>query len=94
MIKLTKHATEKIKTRRMDLNTVKEVLQNPQYKFYDSLRNSEISAKNIKLDDRIVTLVVAYTRIEGDYNVITVYPVRDFNEEMDRKVKSGRWLVL
>lgn len=94
MIKFTRHAAEKIKTRRIDLNTIKEVLQNPQYKFYDSLRNSEIAAKNIKLDDRVATLVIAYTRTEGDYSVITVYPVRDFNEEADRKVKSGRWLLL
>ena len=63
-MKLTKHATEKIKARRIDLNTVKKVLQNPQYKFYGSLRNSEIAAKNIKLDDRVSTLVIDYTRIE------------------------------
>jgi len=46
------------------------------------------------LRDEVITMVVAFTRRNGDYTIITVYPSKQFEEEVDRKVKSGRWVII
>ena len=94
MLHFTKHAREKMNVRRINIRTIEEVLNRPGHRFYDTLRNSEVLARRVMLRDEVITMVVALTRRNGDYTIITVYPSKLFDEEVDRKVKSGRWVII
>ena len=94
MLHFTKHAREKMNVRRINIRTIEEVLNRPEHRFYDTLRNSEVLARRVMLRDEVITMVVAFTRRNGDYTIITVYPSKQFEEEVDRKVKSGRWVII
>ena len=68
-------------------------MSNPRYKFYDKLASSEVAAKSVVVRGQKTILVVIYLHRGSDYRVITVYPTKRFEEEADRKVKSGRWIL-
>jgi uncharacterized DUF497 family protein len=92
-LRFTRHAREKIAVRGINLEMIQEVLRDPQHRFYDTLRSSEVSASRVKIGRVAVTLVVVYTRRDNEHHLITVYPTKHFKEEATGKVKSGRWII-
>ena len=68
------------------------MLGNPEHRLYDTLRGSEVAAKNVIVGGETFTLVVIFTKTDAEHRIITVYPSRRFREEIDRKVKSDRWV--
>ncbi len=92
LITFSKHAEEKLTTRQMSKRMIKDVLSNPEHRLYDTLRGSEISAKDVMVSGETFTLVVIYTRRGTEHRIITVYPSKRFREEADRNVKSNRWV--
>ena len=48
---------------------------------------SEVGVESVK-----VSLVVVYVRKDNVIRVVTVYPYRKIDREIDRKVGVGRWV--
>ena len=93
-VRYSAHAEEKIRIRLIPRSSVRLVLRNPEYKFYDVACAANVSIAVVSLDSEKVGLVVAFVVDKDGIRVITVYPVRDFRGEMRRKVNSGRWVNL
>jgi Domain of unknown function (DUF4258) len=94
LIRLSKHAQEKLTVRQLDIRMIEEVLENPGHRFYDTLAGSEVAAKVVKMKEEVLTLAVVYAIREDAHYVITVYPSKGFKAEADRKVKFGRWVLI
>ena len=92
-VRFSKHAREKLEIRKLDVRMIQEVLDDPEWRFYDTLRGSKVAAKSVKMSDRQIVLAVVYVARGDEYHVITVYPSKTFDQEAGRKVKSGRWVI-
>ena len=94
LIRLSKHAQEKLAVRQLDIRMIEEVLDGPEHRFYDTLSGSEVAAKVVKINEEVLMLAVVYTIRDDAHYIITVYPSKGFKAEADRKVKFGRWVVI
>jgi len=93
-LQFTKHAKAKLRIRQIDVGVLEEVLSRPEQRFYDVLRNSNVVAGRVSLNGEAVVLVIVFTKKNGDYRIITIYPSKRFEEEAKRKIKSGRWVTI
>jgi len=91
-VSFSRHANEKVKERQIAERAVIAVLQNPQARFYDTVSRAEIAAGEMRLQGVTLCLVVVFRRRDDTHHVVTAYPVRDLGSEVERKVKSGRWI--
>ena len=94
LIRLSKHAQQKMALRQLDTRMIEEVLEAPENKFYDTLAGSEVAAKVVRIKGEVFTLAVVYTIKDDAHHIVTVYPSKGFKAEADRKVKFGRWVVI
>ncbi len=88
------HAEEKVRTRKLSRSQIRLVLERPHHKFYDVASNANIAIKEVGLQTGRVWLVVVFIVTKKGTRIVTVYPVKDLQSEMRRKVNSGRWIVL
>ncbi len=90
----SEHAEEKVRTRELSRSQIRLVLERPDRKFYDVASNTNIAIKEVGSHTGRVWLVVVFTVTREGTRIVTVYPVKDLQSEMRRKVNSGRWIVL
>jgi hypothetical protein len=79
LIRLSKHAREKLHIRQIEISMIEDVLNSPEQRFYDTLGASEVAAKNVKLRDELFTLVVVYDRRDDEHYVtvpLQSYPIQ------------------
>lgn len=88
----SKHARDKTKEREISEGMVAEVLEKPQVRLYDTNSRAEVVAGKISQQDVSLDLVVIFRRKNDVFHIITVYPVKDASDEMERKIKMGRWI--
>jgi hypothetical protein len=69
-------------------------LENPQARFYDTGSRAEIAVGEISQQGLSLGLVVVFRRRDSLYHVVTAYPVKDVEGEVERKVKIGRWIPI
>ena len=93
-LSLSKHAREKLRQRRIPLEELERVLENPQYRFYDVTSRSEVAIGEASLYGMQLSLAIIYRRRNGKPHIVTAYPVREVEEEIERKVKDGRWIII
>jgi hypothetical protein len=88
----SKHAIEKIRARRISRAEIERTVERPHHKFFDLYSDANVVVREVSGPGGKFGLVVVFSFGREGVWVITVYPVRDFQEEMRRKVNSGRWI--
>lgn len=93
-LRLSEHAEEKVRIRKITLEAIRDVLRSPSHRFYDIINYTEVAVKEVDLYGERIGLVVVFTRENDVYRIVTLYPSRQFMEEIRRKVKLGRWISI
>ena len=91
-LRLSKHAQDKLPFSGINEDMIKEVLDKPQHEFYDIAKGVDVAIKELKFHGEEIGLVVIFTREDNTRFIVTTYPAREYNLEIRRKVKSGRWI--
>ena len=92
-IVLSKHAQLKIKERRLDVDTIKRVIEEPASLFFDILSKTMAAIRKVEISGIETNLVVVFTHQAEEVKVITAYPCRNIDREI--KAKEGkRWLKI
>lgn len=94
MFSFSKHAREKMKERGIGIEDLRRVFESPMFRFYDVVSRAEVIMGECTLYNIKIFLTVIFRRRDDSLHIITVYPVRDVEEEVRRKVKSGRWIQI
>ena len=89
---LSRHASEKIKLRRLRMELINQVLNSPEHIYFDVVTRLYVAIRKVEFHDEKIPLVVIYRTEDDSYYIATVYPCKEFKEEVDRKVKKGRWI--
>ena len=87
MIKLSKHAREQIKVRKITLEEIINCLKDPDDVLYDVKENTFVSIK--RLNGKI--LVTIYTFEEENPKIVTVFKT-DKLSMVKNRIKPGRWV--
>jgi len=93
-LSFSKHARRKVEERQIAEETLTTVLQNPQARFYDTNSRAQVAVREISQQGLSLGLVVAFRRKDDIYHIVTTYPLRDLRNEVERKVKNGRWIPI
>jgi hypothetical protein len=93
-LRLSEHAKEKVRIRKITLEAIRDVLRSSDHRFYDIINYTEVAVKEVDLYGERIGLVVVFTKENDVYHIVTLYPSRQFMEEIRRKVKFGRWLSI
>lgn len=93
-VRLSEHAKEKVRIRKITLEAIRDVLRSPDHRFYDVISYAEVAVKEVDLYDERIGFVVVFNRENDVCHIVTLYPSRRFMEEIRRKVKSGRWISI
>lgn len=90
-ITFSKHALQKIKERNIKVETIEEVLKNPEFLFYDLIEKTMIAVGKVKIDDVQTNLVVVFIRKGEDIKIVTTYPCKNIDKEIKR-MEEIRWV--
>lgn len=88
---LTKHASQKIIERQINLETLEEVLNNREYLFYDLKERTLIAISKVKIKDIPTNLIVVFTEEKEGIKIVTTYPCRNIEKEISKK-ENIRWV--
>ena len=88
-IRLSEHLTYRVKIRKINKSIPRKILKNPEYIFYDQTTNHWIAIKDLEYAGKIRPMVAVYDKINGDIEIITVYPTD--KKEISSRVEKGRW---
>ncbi|MBS7606910.1 hypothetical protein KEJ14_03605 [Candidatus Bathyarchaeota archaeon] len=83
-----------MKERGIGIEDLRRVFENPIFRFYDVSSRAEVTIGESILYDLKIFLVVIFRRKDDCLHIITIYPIRNVREEVERKVKSGRWIQI
>jgi len=89
---LSRHAREKIKLRGLKMELINQVLNSPEQIYFDVVTRLYVAIRNVDFHDEKIPMVVVYRPENDSYYIATAYPCKEFKEEVDRKVKKGRWI--
>lgn len=90
----SKHARDKIRQREISEGMVAKALEKPEARLYDTSSRAEVVVSKISQQDISLDLLVIFRRRNDVFHIITAYPVKDVRDEMERKIKMGRWIPL
>lgn len=93
-LSLSKHAEEKLMELRILVEEVRRVLENARRRFYDVVSRSEVAVSEVLLYSAQISLLIVFRRKNDKLHVVTAYPVKEVEEEISRKVKDGRWIIV
>lgn len=88
-IRFTKHAKERIMVRGIKIEAVLEVLEKPDYKFFDT---SEDTIVYISERDKLIVVITPEEC--GGLKVVTVIPCTRVKASLKRRIHSSRWIPL
>ncbi len=89
-LRLTRHAREKLSSRRLSLNLVKQTLKSPSHRFEDAEHEALV---NIKRFGKLYVVVI-HVQLEEYFKVITAYYTRKLDELVEAKTRRGAWIKL
>jgi len=69
-------------------------MENPQARFYDTGSRAEVAVGEVSQQGLGLSLVVVFRRRNDVHYIVTAYPVKDVEGEVERKVKTGRWFPI
>lgn len=93
-LSFSKHARVKIEERQITEELLRTVLENPEGRYYDTTSRAQAAVRRVSQRGVRLCLVVVFRRRDDVFHVVTAYPVKDLRGEMERKVKSGRWIPI
>jgi len=70
------------------------VLEGPEARFYDISSGAEVAYKEVNQHGVSLILVVVFRRRDDVCHIVTAYPIKDVKDEIERKVKIGRWIPI
>jgi len=88
---LTKHASQKIIERQINLEILEEALNNREYLFYDLKEKTLIAISKVKIKDIQTNLIVVFTEEKEGIKIVTTYPCRNIEKEINKK-ENIRWV--
>ena len=92
-ISFTKHASQKMKERKIGTELIKKVLNKPAYLFYDLKEKTFVAIDQITIDDVRTNLVVVFTKEKEKTRIVTTYPCKNIEREINRK-ENIRWVKI
>jgi len=90
----SEHAKKVLEVRRIDATKVSESIQTAEHRLYDVMGKTMVAVKKVQIHGKMLGLIVIYTKLNGQYKVVTVFPSKNYVEHMQRKVKKGRWILI
>lgn len=85
----TQHLKTRLKERGLTVKIVKEIFDNAQEYYWDTLRNHKIVVGTINYQEKRRKVLAAYDIIEKRVEVITMHPITD--NQIKQRVATGRW---
>lgn len=86
-VEFSKHALEKIRSRRVLQSDVLEAIRNPESLFDDVESDTRVALKQI----RGKYLVAIFVPLDSKARVITVYHATEVDRLISRKLERGAW---
>ncbi|MEW6201329.1 MAG: DUF4258 domain-containing protein [bacterium] len=90
-IELSRHASLKLKERRLRISEIEKTVKNPDSVSYDLISKTLVAVRRAKIDGIETNLIVPFVKTGNVIKVVTVYPCRDLAKEIDRK-EGTRWV--
>lgn len=87
---LKPHLKIRLKARKIPQNYPREVLSQPDNRYFDISTNHMIAVRNLEYIKKLRPMVVAYDIIGEDIEVVTIYPTDD--QEIANRIKNKRWI--
>lgn len=85
----TEHLKARLKARKIPLQYPREIYENSEERFVDSISGLNIATKELYYNKKLRTMMIAYKE-EGDkVKIITIHPIT--KEKMINRMLSGRW---
>ncbi|MDI6839443.1 MAG: hypothetical protein QMD71_01085 [bacterium] len=72
---------------------MKNVLESPDYLFYDLFSKAMVAMGKTKIRGIHTYLVIPYIKENDKLKVVTIYPCRDINREIERN-EGIRWIKI
>ncbi|MBI5748472.1 MAG: hypothetical protein HZA00_05045 [Nitrospinae bacterium] len=88
---LSKHAQLKIHERRIDKDLLVKAIEKPEFLFYDLFSKSMIAIGKVVIQGNETYLVIPFIKEGASTKVITVYPCKEIQKEIDKK-EGKRWI--
>ncbi|MCD6489916.1 MAG: DUF4258 domain-containing protein [Thermodesulfobacterium sp.] len=90
-ITFSKHASQKIKERKIKVEMIKKVLNDPEFLFYDLIERILVAVAKVKINDIQTNLVVIFTKKGEEIKIVTTYPCKNIDKEIKRK-EGIKWV--
>jgi uncharacterized DUF497 family protein len=90
-IRFSKHARKKLQERKVAVEMVKRIITSPDVILYDVVTKAMIAIAEVKIADLSTHFIVSFTIEDDNIKVITMYPCKNINRELKRKV-GIRWV--
>ncbi len=87
----SKHASEKIRERKIKVKMIEKVLKNPEILFYDLVNKTMIAVAKVKVNNTSTNLVVVFTKEGEKIKIVTTYACKNIRKEIKRK-DGIRWV--
>lgn len=89
-ITLQPHLKIRLIQRKIPQNYPSKVLAKPESEYFDTLTKHSIAVRQLKYNEKLRSMVVAYDIIEEIIQVITIYPIS--NQEIENRIQRKRWI--
>ena len=90
VITYSKHAQRKLEERELDQAIVEKVLKEPDFIFYDLFSKALIAIAKVEIASIHTNLVIPYVKENDILKIVTIYPCRAIDREIERK-EGIRW---
>jgi hypothetical protein len=87
---ITKHASQRLKSRKISKKMIESIVNDPDEKYYDTIQQSNVAIKKILYGKEIKKIGVYFHYENLNVKIHTVHPER--KSEIINRVKSGRYI--
>jgi len=86
------HLMFRLKLREISYYLPKEIYQTSQEHYFDKQTLKKVAVKKVKFKNKLREMAVVYDEINGQINLITIHPLKEYQKIS--RIKSGRWQIL
>jgi len=86
------HLIFRLRLREISYSLPKKIYQTSKEHYFDKETLKKIAIKKVKFKNRLREMVAVYEEINGQINLITIHPLKNYQKI--NRIKSGRWQKL